>query len=265
MDPTTLALLEHENLLGAFGSIAERVPGAVVRHEDGVFLMASGLPIRLFNQVVVERDSAAPRQIAAAVDVLRERAAPFVVNLRRDTDDRFAAVVEGLGLQMRGEPPMPGMALYPIHSGISAATSGLDIRRVSDDAGLEDHIRTAARGFGMPEELLRPWIGSDLWQVPGAVVYVGYADGEPVATGLGFRTGQTIGVYNIATAPSGRKRGFGTAMTERVAEDGAAAGCEVAVLQASEMGRPLYEKLGYRTVVEYDGWVDPAEAEPPPA
>jgi GNAT superfamily N-acetyltransferase len=160
---------------------------------------------------------------------------------------------------------MPGMARHSLPSSASAARPDLDIRRVDDEAGLEDHIRTAAAGFGMPEDVVRPWIGTDLWQRPGAVVYVGYVDGEPVSTGLGWRTGQTIGVYNIATVPNARKRGIGTAMTERIVEDGAAAGCEVAILQSTEMGRPIYEKLGFRAVVEYDGWIDPALAVDGPA
>jgi hypothetical protein len=46
-------------------------------------------------------------------------------------------------------------------------------------------------------------------------------------------------------------------MTVRVALDGRAAGCDVAALQASEMGRPIYERLGYRTVVRYRAFVDP--------
>ena len=33
--------------------------------------------------------------------------------------------------------------------------------------------------------------------------------------------------------------------------EGRDAGCEVAALQSSEMGRPLYERLGFETVVRY--------------
>ncbi len=65
-------------------------------------------------------------------------------------------------------------------------------------------------------------------------------------------------MYSIATVPSARRRGFGAAMTARVVADGLAAGCDVAALQASEMGRPIYERLGFRTVVSYAAYARPA-------
>ena len=89
---------------------------------------------------------------------------------------------------------------------------------------------------------------------------MGFAAGEPVVSGLGWRTGRTAGVYSIATVPSARRRGYGAAMTARVVADGVAAGCDVAALQASEMGRPIYERLGFRTVVRYVTYADHAQA-----
>ena len=110
----------------------------------------------------------------------------------------------------------------------------------------------------MPEGLLRTIMGDPLPIDHDVAIYVGYADGQPVTSGLGARTGRTMGIFNIATVPGARKRGFGAAMTDRIALDALALGCDVAVLQASEMGRPIYERLGYRTVIEYVGFVDPA-------
>jgi len=48
-----------------------------------------------------------------------------------------------------------------------------------------------------------------------------------------------------------RHRGFGAAMTARVITDGLASGCDTAALQASELGRPIYERLGFLVDVRY--------------
>ena len=259
MDDPTLCRLEHENMLATMSAFMANVPGSLVRRADGVALLASGLPARFFNQVVIEDDRATTDAIAVAVAELRERGAPFHVHLRRGSDDRFQALMEQLGLVIPADHvAMPGMVLHPIPASTAPIPSGHEIRRVADATAMDDHLVIGALGFGMPEQMLRAIVASDTWQRPGNVVYVGYTEGVPVTTGLGARTGATIGVYNISTIEAARRQGLGAAMTERIAADGAEEGCEVAILQSSAMGRPLYEGLGYRTVVEYDEWVEPA-------
>ena len=231
---------------------------------DGIVLLASGLPVRFFNQISIESGDATPVAIAEALAATRERGQPFVVHLRRGTDDRFRPLMVELGLFLPAEAgPMPGMALHPIPPSTIAIPAGHEIRRVDDQAGMDDHLRAGALGFGLPEDMLRAIVAPDAWQRPGNAVYVGYTDGEAVTIGLGVRTGRTIGVYNIATIESARRRGLGAAITERVAADGAADGCDVAILQSSPMGLTIYERLGYRTVVEYDGWIEPDPATEP--
>ena len=65
-----------------------------------------------------------------------------------------------------------------------------------------------------------------------------------------------VGVYSIATMGAARRRGYGAAMTARIVAEGVAAGCDVAIVQASEMGRPIYERLGFRTVVHYRAYTE---------
>ena len=266
MDRDALARLEHENMIEALGAGGAQAPGARVEHIDGVALIATGLPIRLFNQVLVEGDSVRPDAIAAAVSVTRDRGDRFVVNLRSGVDDRYLPLMAQLGLvPLSAEPWMPGMALYPLPaSGTVASAPGHEIRRVTDGSGIGDHIRTAAAGFGMPVAWLEAVVTEALAARPGATIYVGYSDGIPVTSGLGVRTGRTIGIYNVATVDAARRRGHGAAMTMRIVADGAAAGCDVAILQASDMGRSIYERLGFRTVVEYVGYVDPETLAPEP-
>jgi GNAT superfamily N-acetyltransferase len=59
------------------------------------------------------------------------------------------------------------------------------------------------------------------------------------------------GIYAMATAPAARGRGYGEAITW------AATLCRSdlpATLQASDMGLPVYTRMGYRTVAEFTVW-----------
>jgi ribosomal protein S18 acetylase RimI-like enzyme len=264
MDPTALARLEHANLIEIAMLFGSAVEGALVRRDDGVVVESTRLPFLLFNQIIVE-DDATPAALADAVRDMRVRDHAFVVNLRVGFDDRFVPQVRELGLvQLSKQPWMPGMAHGPITVDRSAPQPrGFEIRRETDWAGVETHIRTGAVGFGMPEDVLAAVFSPALLGRDDVSVYVGYADGEPVATGLGAVTDRTVGVYNIATVPEARGRGCGAAMTRRIMADGEAAGCDVAILQSSEMGYPIYERLGFRTVVEYMAWVEPGKSGEP--
>lgn len=262
VDDSELARLEHENMVEAISLAGANADGALVRRDRGVAVIATGLPILLFNQVIVARADAMPDAVATAVGQLRVRGDRFVVNLRVGADDRYVPLMGELGLvPLSDKPWMPGMALHPIPAGGPEIAAGYDIREVTDADGVEEHIQTAAAGFDMPESILRGVMNLAMARHPAVAVYVGYFGEAPVATGLGVRTGPTIGVYNVSTVPAARRRGFGAAMTARIAVDGAAAGCEVAILQSSDMGYSVYERLGYRTVVKYNGYVEPASPE----
>jgi predicted GNAT family acetyltransferase len=75
-------------------------------------------------------------------------------------------------------------------------------------------------------------------------------DARPVATALSVRTGDVVGIYSVATLPEARGHGYGTALTWMTLAD-AEPGVRAAVLQASPMGRPVYERMGFRLVREF--------------
>jgi GNAT superfamily N-acetyltransferase len=262
MDAVDLAAREHENLIACYALGAGNAANSLLRHDRGIVLFAVPLPIRLFNQVIVEREDAEPGALRDAIGVMRERGAEFVVNLREGADDQWLPLVQALGLvEASPEPWMPGMAAHPLPApGSVPVPGGHEIRRVTDLPGLRDHMTAGAAGFGMPIEWFETIMGEGTLADPASAVYVGYTDGTPVTAGFGYRTGATIGVYNIATVEAARRRGYAAAMTMRIVDDGAAAGCDAAILQSSDMGYPIYERLGFRTVVRYRAWIDPDRA-----
>ena len=84
-------------------------------------------------------------------------------------------------------------------------------------------------------------------------------DDEPVACGSGFLSGPglaTLGIYNIATLQarspsrdrSSRDRGTHASRAR-------ARGCTDAVLMASAMGRPTYDRLGFVEVCQTPQYV----------
>jgi GNAT superfamily N-acetyltransferase len=211
----------------------------------------TGLPFDWFNQILVEHEATSDG-VLAAVTRAREQTHHFVVRLREGIDDHFVRTLARAGLKPAMEAPTPGMVAFPIgHDPTERATPELDIRRVTDARGIDIHREVVTAGFGSDGAVARETACPDLLDRSGCIIYVGYADGSPVTSGLGWRSGRTIGVYSIATVPAARRRGFGAAMTARVVADGADTGCDVAALQASEMGRPIYERQGFRTVVRY--------------
>ena len=253
-----LIALEHENWIAYLTGVISCTSRANVTRSGGVVTILTGLPMDWFNQVLVEHDEATSAGILAGVLLARERG-DFVVRLRKGPDDRFIPTLTKAGLTGAGpERETPGMVASPIDRDAFPDHSppGFEIVRVTDAAGIDAHRQAVTAGFGSDPTVALGTACPDLVDRAECVVYVGYADGVPVTSGLGWRTGRTVGVYSIATIASARRRGYGEAMTARVVADGVVAGCDVAALQASELGRPIYERLGFRTVVRYDAYVD---------
>jgi ribosomal protein S18 acetylase RimI-like enzyme len=247
VDDRTLARLGHENMLEWLRLTFGRVPGGLVAQEAGIGLFATGLPHPFFNQVVTD-EGATEAELTRAVDGIRRRGWPFYVVLRQPQDDGFVEVVRRLALKHEADE-LPGMATEAIPDA-RPGPEELRIHVVADAAALEDHA-TGLAGFGLPAELIRPFLGDELWLLPDTTTYVGSVGGDPVVSGFAVRTGRAIGVFSIATVPGARRHGYGEAMTRRILADGVASGCDVGVLQASSMGRPIYERLGFRVVQSY--------------
>ena len=89
----------------------------------------------------------------------------------------------------------------------------------------------------------------------GHLRFTGYLDGEPVAVSSLVMTGDIAGIYAVATLPEARKRGIGTAMTLHAMKEGIARRARAATLQATPMGLPVYEKIGFRTVFDYQNYL----------
>ncbi len=147
----------------------------------------------------------------------------------------------------------PGMALdldtieqfYRVPNGLTIVEA-TDEQTLSDWAtalyySYEEYIpMPSARVF--PDATLA--LGANcLWRA-----YLGYWNGQPAATNLVFDGGGVSGLFCIGTIPELRGKGIGAAITLKPLLDSRDLGYRYGVLFASEMGLPMYEKVGFRRV-----------------
>ena len=127
-----------------------------------------------------------------------------------------------------------------------------------DEEDLARYAEVIAQTFEMDGPLARRLLPMRLMEHPRWRSYLGYdADGRAVACSALLVTGDIAGVHFVGTLPEHRRRGYGEAMTRHAVQEGAGAGCTLAVLQASEMGRPVYQRMGFQATVGYKTFVLP--------
>ena len=88
-------------------------------------------------------------------------------------------------------------------------------------------------------------------RTPSCQPLVGTIDGRVVATGLATVSLPVGWIGAIVVAAEERRRGLGRAMTEEICARLRAAGCATLSLEATDAGRPLYERMGFRLVTHY--------------
>jgi hypothetical protein len=103
-----------------------------------------------------------------------------------------------------------------------------------------------AAGFETGEEPFRQMVTPGTLRLPGVRCYLGDVGGHPVTTGIGVTLGAFVGIFNVATPPAQRRRGYGAAVTARAVTDGLAAGAAWSWLQSSPSGYQVYEHLGFQ-------------------
>ena len=59
------------------------------------------------------------------------------------------------------------------------------------------------------------------------------------------------GIYWVGSLEQARGKGLGRAITAAATNAGFDLGAEIASLQASPMGKPIYEAMGYETIFSY--------------
>lgn len=228
-DNPGLVSAAHANFLGSFRKLAEHADGGEVRTFERVFAFVTGVPAPLFNGCVLI-EGASPSALDEALWWVARSGLPFRVFADGEPATALNSVLAAHSLD-RDTDPYPGMILHP----------------VPDPPSPPAHIEVA--------EGLAPGLATYLpASFPDDVdvrVFSAWVDHQPAGVSIAIRTGEVSGVYGVGTRPQFRRSGVGTALSWAAVDAGREWGCEAIVLQATAAGLPVYERLGFRTIVRY--------------
>lgn len=130
------------------------------------------------------------------------------------------------------------------------APPDLEIIEVATPESFEDYMAVVPGN--------REWVPNlDAATDPSVGLFVGYVEGEPVATARLTCYGDVAEVTGVQTLDSHRRRGYGTALTWAAIREAGQRGCTTIILTASEMGYPLYVKMGFQEVCSYRSYEPP--------
>ena len=247
----TLAEAADENFVVHVSFVPARVAGMHVRADAELVVADSGLACDTFNFVCRARlvaESAAAR-VREAIDYFRHAGRPFSWWVGpADRPAELGQLLAEAGLATAETELAMAADLSTLPEDVRSP-DGLHIRRVRTASELRDFARLSAANWSPPDHhILRFYeLAASALLAPGAPqwLYVGYLDGEPVATAELTVGGGVVGLYNISTQATYRRRGIGTALTLQPLSDALAAGYRTGVLQAAADAVGVYRRVGF--------------------
>lgn len=149
---------------------------------------------------------------------------------------------------------MPVMAVRLDRVRRPSPTAGLEVRVVDDPAGLADWVRCWTWAFGIDTDLTAKILTVEAVRPessPRLVRFAGWLDGRLVGTAALYSSQGVAGVYVVSTVKERRGQGIGTQLTAAALQAGREQGLSIGTLQASSLGLPVYERMGFAEVARY--------------
>jgi GNAT superfamily N-acetyltransferase len=239
-------------LTSAWQRLCSALPYGWAERAGGAVACVTTVPLPTLNGVWVDELDPPVALVAQLLDRVAAEGLPYCLQLRPSSGEALGELARERGMSREWDVPL--MVLQEPDRLACAAPAELAIHTLAP-AQARRHASVAAAGFGAHEEHFRRLVAPALLELAGVRCYVGEAAGEPAVSGLGYTLGDGVGVFNIATPPRWRRRGYGAAMTARAIADGLGDGGRWAWLQSSPAGYSIYERLGFQALESWHTWL----------
>lgn len=223
-----------------------RLVGTEVHELDGVTAaVVPSCPERSVVNAVCYDD---PVRLEAALDdlvAIYDAAAVHAWTVWVPPEDRKAAGMrEEAGHVLDAAPEAMGM-------GLEAVSRPSDFCNFTREADLRAIALLNDRAYGYEGSFERALRELD----PGTFeLYAAHLDGRPASCCVTVARESDCHVTLVATLPEARGRGLGGGLLAHALADARERGLRTSSLVATKLGRPVYERLGYRGVGQIEMW-----------
>ncbi|SEG84724.1 Acetyltransferase (GNAT) domain-containing protein [Actinacidiphila yanglinensis] len=168
-----------------------------------------------------------------------------------DSADGVADALVEHGAERIGTIPVMAVALDRV-----AEVTGppeLKVETVQGAEALTEWARTYGPSFAMGPELAHDIVRIEAARgdAPRMVRLTARLEGKAVGTALMNDAHGVAGIYVVTTPEGYRRRGIGAVLTVAALAAGQQRGLHIGTLQASTLGEPVYTRLGFERVAEY--------------
>ncbi len=246
------------NLRAALAMFARPNPSGATKQLEGVAVASSGLQFSMFNSAILtsavsSRDELRDR-IRAAGKFFRSRGLPWsfwVCEGWIENPVRSVVGEEFVSNGMHLVVELPGMAAERI-APPQKPLPHLIFRPVKDSLTRADFARIMCVAFGIPFAISRAVYESERTWTGPFTGWIGYIGDLPVTSTATLVTGDMVGVYAVGTLPTHQRKGCGEAiMRYALARAHETTSIRRTILQSSEAGYALYQRMGYRRITRY--------------
>lgn len=159
--------------------------------------------------------------------------------------------LRALGMRSWGGSTAMACSLLEAEPGYPPPARAIELGRVSTAKEGLEALAVISDVFYIPPAPMRRWSLDN----PAFGVYIARWQGRVVAALATMVTGETVGVYHVATLTGARRRGIAGNLVLYALREARASGCTLATLTATPEARHLYEQLGFRACGVIEQWM----------
>jgi len=245
------------NFVEMYRRHVRHVPGGEVHETPSITAVFAPFGEAIHNPLIVHGPATAGDVLALAERCHGAQGRKHVVFTRAHADAHLDGGLEAAGYRMVWTTP--AMCLTRDRFRPAPRRDGLELRVVAtaeDAAAYGDGAAEAFAVYGVPYSSVRGFFASLACVAgDGVLAILGCEDGVPVTGAMLYASHGVAGVGWVWTRPASFGRRLGEAATSAVLSEAFGRGLALANLQASPLGRKVYERMGFETPTEYKTFV----------